>query len=148
MESAPKSAPWHQSMTVLMIATLLLPPLGLVLLWMRKDSGIGKKIFASFAILGLVASYLFFAYSHGLFARRDPNMEGHYDELERQRAEQRAVATGSSIAPSTADPNATNSAATTPSNANESKSGPVAPAVRSSRSYWTNYRGPARDGRY
>ena len=148
MESAPKSAPWHQSMTVLMIATLLLPPLGLVMLWIRKDSGIGKKIFASFAILALVASYLFFAYSHGLFARRDPNMEGHYDELERQRAEQRAAATPASSTPtSSADPKA-NPAAAAVSNANESKAGPVAPAVRSSRSYWTNYRGPARDGRY
>ena len=106
MESAPKSAPWHQSMTVLMIATLLLPPLGLVMLWMRKDSGIGKKIFASFAILALVASYLFFAYSHGLFARRDPNMEGHYDELERQRAEQRAATQASSMPTSSADPKA------------------------------------------
>jgi outer membrane protein assembly factor BamB len=148
MESAPESAPWHQSMTVLMIATLLLPPLGLVMLWMRKDSGIGKKIFASFAILALVASYLSFAYSRGLFARRDPNMESHYDELERQRAEQQAVATpASSIPTSSADPKA-NPAATTSSNANESKPGPVAPAVRSTRSYWTNYRGPARDGRY
>ena len=148
MESAPESAPWHQSMTVLIIATLLLPPLGLVMLWMRKDSGIGKKIFASFAILALVASYLFFAYSRGLFAGRDPNMEGHYDELERQRAEQRAAATPASSTPTlSADPKA-NSAAAAVSNANESKAGPVAPAVRSTRSYWTNYRGPARDGRY
>jgi len=148
MESAPKSAPWHQSMIVVMIATLLLPPLGLVMLWMRKDSGIGKKIFASVAILALVASYLFFAYSHGLFARRDPDMEGHYDELERQRAEQRAAATSASSTPTlSADPKA-NSAAPAVSNANESKAGPVAPTVRSIRSYWTNYRGPARDGRY
>ena len=132
-------------MTVLMIATLLLPPLGLVMLWMRKDSGTGKKIFASFAILALAASYLFYAYSHGLFARRDPNMEGRYDELERQRAEQRAAATPASSTPAlSADPKA-NSAAT---NANESKAGAVAPTVRSVRSYWTNYRGPARDGRY
>jgi outer membrane protein assembly factor BamB len=75
-------------------------------------------------------------------------MEAHYAELERQRAEQRAVATDSSMAPSTADPKATNLGAITASNANESKPGPTAPAVRPIRSYWTNYRGPARDGRY
>ena len=75
-------------MTVLMIATLLLPPLGLVLLWMRKDSGIGKKIFASFAILALSASYLIVAYNKGFFVLRDTSSESHYDELERQSSEQ------------------------------------------------------------
>jgi len=74
MESAPKSAPWHQSMPVLIIATLLLPPWpGHA--WMRKDSGIGKKIFASFAILALVASFCSSRIAAD-FRRRDPIWKG------------------------------------------------------------------------
>jgi len=148
MDSTSTSAPWHQSMKVLTIVTILLPPVGLVMLWMRKDTATGQKIFASLAILAMSASYLYFAYNRGFFARRDPSMEAHYAELERQRAERRAVATDSSMAPSTADPKSANPATTTASNANESKPGPAEPAVRSPRSYWTNFRGPARDGRY
>ena len=135
-------------MKVLTIATILLPPVGLALLWMRKDTKTGQKIFASLAILAMSVSYLFFAYSHGFFVRSDASSEAHYAELERQRAEQRAVATDVSLTPSTADPNAAHSAATA-SNANESKPVlPVAAAARSMRSYWTSFRGPARDGRY
>ena len=87
META-TSTPWHQSMKLLLIVTILLPPVGLVMLWMRKDTPVGQKIFASFAILAMSASYLYFAYSSGFFARRE-NLEAHYAELERQRAEQR-----------------------------------------------------------
>ncbi|MEK6324927.1 MAG: PQQ-binding-like beta-propeller repeat protein [Acidobacteriota bacterium] len=128
-----------------MIATILLPPVGLVMLWLRKDTETGKKVFASLAILALSASYLFYAYSSGFLVRPDPGLEAHYAELERQRTEQRAVATGPSGAPATADPKAASPASTTAANANESR--PAAP-VKSARSYWTNFRGPARDGRY
>jgi outer membrane protein assembly factor BamB len=144
--SAP--VPWHQSMKLLTIVTILLPPVGLVMLWMRKDTATGQKIFASLAILAMSASYLYFAYNSGWLARRDPNMEGHYAELERQRAEQRLAAASSSPAPSTADPNGANPATPPVANANTSTPSTAAAAVRSSRSYWTRFRGPVWDGRY
>ena len=148
MESAAKSAPWHQSMTVLMIATLLLPPFGLVMLWMRKDSGIGKKIFASFAILALSVSYLIVAYNKGFFVLRDTSSEAHYAELERQRAEQRELAANAPAVASTSEQQPQSPGASTNANATESKPAAVVAAAKSTRSYWTNFRGPSRDGRY
>lgn len=134
-------------MKVLTIATILLPPVGLVMLWLRRDTETRQKIFASFAILGLCASYFYFAHNSGFLTWSNPNMEAHYAELERQRAEQREIATGPSANPSPADQTAVISTPTT-ANANESKPSSVAAPVKSTRSYWTNFRGPARDGRY
>src|SRR6185503_10620007 len=147
MEPTTTSTPWYRSMKVLLIATILLPPVGLVMLWLRKDTETGMKVFASLAILVLSAAYLFYASISGLFVRPDPSLEAHYAELERQRAEQQqAVATGPSGAPTTADPKAS-PASSIAANANESKTA-VAVPLKSNRSYWTNFRGPARDGRY
>lgn len=142
MEPLSTPTPWYRSMKLLLIATIVIPPVGLVLLWMR-DETIGKKIFASFAILVLCASYLYYAYNSGFFRPSDSDMEAHYAELERQRAEQRESASAA-LAADQRQPNA----AVTNTNANESKAAPVAASVKSTRSYWTNYRGPARDGRY
>jgi outer membrane protein assembly factor BamB len=146
MDSPASSTPWHQSMKLLLIVTILLPPVGLVMLWLRKDTPTGQKIFATLALMAMSASYLYFAYNMGFFRPADPNMEAHYTELERQRAEQRALADNSSATPTAADPQAVNPAAAAVANANESTSSPS--AARSARSYWTNYRGPARDGKY
>lgn len=146
MEPTTTSTPWYRSMKVLLIATILLPPVGLVMLWLRKDTETGMKVFASLAILVLSVAYVFYASISGLLVRPDPSLEAHYAELERQRAEQQqAVATGPSGAP--ADPKATSPASSIAANANESKAA-VAVPLKSNRSYWTNFRGPARDGRY
>lgn len=144
MDSTSTSSPWHQSMLVLLIVTILLPPVGLVMLWMRKDTPVGQKVFASFAILVICLSYLYYAYNSGFF-RPAQDMEAHYAELERQRAEQREASPVPAAASPTDSPNA--NAANPVANANESKAG-AAPSTRSARSYWTSYRGPARDGRY
>jgi outer membrane protein assembly factor BamB len=131
-------------MKLLLIVTILLPPVGLVMLWMRRDTPTGQKIFASLALMAMSASYLYFAYNMGWLRGPDPNVEAHYTELERQRAEQRALADNASTSPSAADPKAASPAAV--ANANESTSSPA--VARSGRNYWTNYRGPARDGKY
>lgn len=147
MEPVPTPTPWYRSMAVLTVATILLPPVGLVMLWMRDDAETGKKVFASLAIVVLCASYLFFAYRSGFIAAPpDPATEEHYAELERQRAQQREATAGSSAASSGAaelPPGAGASA-----NANEPRPAPGSTPARSTRSYWTNFRGPARDGRY
>src|SRR4249920_3552073 len=114
MESTPTSAPWYRSMAVLTIVTILLPPVGLVMLWLRRDTTTWQKSFASLAILAMSASYLYFAYNSGFFQPSAANMEAHYDELERQRAEQRSSASGLSTGPSSGDPNSSDSSSTSP----------------------------------
>lgn len=145
MESTSETTPWYRSMKLLLVVTILFPPLGLVLLWMR-DETIGNKILASLGILVLSVSYLYYAYNSGFFRPSDRDMEAHYAELERQRAEQREAAVSGPAAP-TADQKPQSLAATN-ANASESKAAPAGAPVKSTRNYWTNYRGPARDGRY
>jgi outer membrane protein assembly factor BamB len=72
------------------------------------------------------------------------NNEEHYSELERHRAEQRA--TSDDAAP------ATENAAASPESPAPGAPGADAtagkPAAKPARTYWTDYRGPNRDGRY
>ena len=81
----------------------------------------------------------------GLFVGSGDN-EAHYSELERHRAEQRA-------APADAAP-ATEGAAASPESGTPGAPGADAaaasgkPSAKSLRTYWTDYRGPNRDGRY
>lgn len=99
-------------------------------------------------------------------ATTDPGTEAHYAELERQRAEQRASAPATdapaaavdSQAAQPADPNAqpatANAQQSTEAGASMQTPGqPTAPTASAEarparRNYWTNFRGPARDGRY
>ena len=149
MQSVFISTPWYRSTKAIILTAIVLPPVGLILLWARSDAETGKKVFGSLVIVALGVVYCFVLFGGGLFlANPDPRSEAHYAELERQRAQQREIATGASVAPSSADQKAANAASTTSANANESKAAAVAAPVKSTRSYWTNFRGPARDGRY
>ncbi|HYH86064.1 MAG TPA: PQQ-binding-like beta-propeller repeat protein [Pyrinomonadaceae bacterium] len=104
-------------------------------------------------VLGGVCAYLLFGTSRAT----DPGTEAHYAELERQRAEQSASAPATD-APAAADPQASpiadpaaqadpgaQAAGTAPAQA---ASQPAAIPGAARRNYWTNFRGPARDGRY
>src|SRR6185369_4698286 len=143
MEQSPGSNSQHRSLILVILAAVVLPPLGLILLWMRNDTEPGKKVFGSVGIIALAAVYGFLFFGRGVFvAQPDPSSEAHYAELERQRAAQREAAVANAPA---ADP-ATQAIAAAPANSNESK--PAAASAKSTRSYWTNFRGPARDGRY
>lgn len=147
MESISPPTPWYQSQALLIVATILLPPAGLILLWLRGDTETGKKVFGSIAILALGAAYLFIFAGSGFFARPDAASEEHYIELERQRAAQRETAAS---VPAAADQQPQSAIAVTTANANVPKpEGASAAAVgKSARNYWTNFRGPARDGHY
>lgn len=141
--------PWYHSWIAIIIASILLPPVGLILLWTRSDTETGKKMFGSVGIVALSAAYVFLLFGGGLLLDRlDPRSDAHYDELERQRAQQRETAGGAPGASPTADPKAETTVPTANANTTESKTAPVAAPVKSARSYWTNFRGPARDGRY
>jgi outer membrane protein assembly factor BamB len=143
------SPPWYRSWAAIIVAAILVPPVGLILIWMRSDTETGKKVFGSLGIVALSAVYLFLLFGGGfLLGKPDPRSEAHYNELERQRAQQRETASSAAAVSSTADPKAEATAPAAAGNANESKPGSVAAPAKSVRSYWTNYRGPARDGRY
>ena len=111
-------------------------------------------------VLGGVGAYLLFGAGNGT------NTDDHYAALERHRAEQQgqaALAAADPAAPAAADPQASPAAAVDPAAqvpqpgataaADPAAQVPAAnqaaaPAAPARRNYWTNFRGPARDGRY
>lgn len=129
-----KRAPWYLTRPVMLAAPVLV------------------------VVLGGVCTYLLFGARHAT----DPGTEAHYAELERQRAEQRASAPATDApvaadpsAAQPADPNAQPTAQQPADAAAQTSVAPVAgqPAAAPApaparRNYWTNFRGPARDGRY
>lgn len=145
-----ESTPWYRSLAALVVASILVPPVGLALLLARRDFNTQKKVLGSLCIVALTAGYVYL-----FIVMRGRSSEAHYTELERHREEQRQQATQDTVsptananAPSNADP-AAQAAQATVLNANGATSTahagePVAPA----RNYWTDFRGPMRDGRY
>src|SRR5258706_12407148 len=118
-----------QSAWSVLLAAVILPPLGFVLLWLRPGTRFSRKLLGSVVIAGWTVAYLslFFGLS---FPRSGSGMpqpafydkEAHYAELERSRA--------LAVPPEPTAPVKTTEAR------------PVGVA------YWTDFRGPHRDGRY
>lgn len=131
-----ESRPWYQTLPGVIVASVLLPPVGIVLLWMRRGSPIFVKALATVAILVLGAGYVF------LFTawRRSAQNEAHYTELEQHRAQQQSIAAQQPISQ---NPQASPGQAQAPASP-----GAEAAFAHATKNYWTNYRGPNRDGRY
>ena len=121
---------WHGSPVTLLLASLVLPPLGLIILWVRPKRGVVWKLAGSLvlAVWAVVYLYLFFGLRmevdgsavRPIFSFYKP--ESHYAALERSREI-------SEEPPTPAQSSTTASA-------------------RQRSTYWTNFRGPHRDGRY
>src|SRR5918997_5340233 len=133
--------PWHQSMVVIIIACILLPPVGLVLLWLNRKPPIHtpvRKIIGSLALVLLGISYVFLFNAW----QKSSENEAHYAALEQHR-QQQATQPASTAAPV---------AATTPVPQASASPSPgetaATPAPATGRNYWTNFRGPRRDGKY
>src|SRR6185436_980604 len=127
---------WYQTLPGLIILCVLLPPVGIVLLWTRRGSPMLAKAFITVALLVLSVDYIF------LFKgwRRSGQAEAHYDVVEQDRARQRSEAAQ--------QPNAQQPQAS-PGQPNAASSpGAEVALAHATRNYWTNYRGPNRDGRY
>jgi outer membrane protein assembly factor BamB len=76
--------------------------------------------------------------------RRSRTNEAQYDRVEQHRQQQAAQAqTTAAAAATTASPVAQPSASASPA-----AGGATQPTTTASRNYWTNYRGPRRDGKY
>lgn len=140
-----QSTPWYRSVTSLIAAALLLPPVGLVLLWARRQTPNRTKLVASLGIVLLGAGY-FFLYK--AWSKSSAN-EAHYAALEQQRAQQRreAMQQGAANNPAPAGATPTQQAGQ-PAAAPASGSSPESASAHAARNYWTNFRGPNRDGRY
>ncbi len=148
MFASQDSTPWYRSLTGLIAAAVLLPPVGLALLWMRRDTPARRKILGTLCIALLCAGYVYLFNAW----RRSSAYEAHYAALERHRAQQQGAAPNEaasqggaatavpagSAQPATAGQPGAPAATTTEQTA----------AAHTTRNYWTNFRGPNRDGRY
>jgi outer membrane protein assembly factor BamB len=129
------SVPWYRSLAGVVGASLILPPLGIVLLWMQRGTATATKILATVGIVALGAGYVFLYWQWSGNAAKD----AHYAALEANRAEQASQpVTSNQPSMNTAQPGA--SPTGSPGATNE--------AAHAGRNYWTNFRGPNRDGRY
>lgn len=147
---------WYRSWPALLLASLLLPPLGLILLWMRPGTRIPRKILGSLllGILGVVYLHKFF----GLHMEMDGTgvrpilsfhrTESHYAALEENRQRQRETLPQVGTAPATQTPLPEIIEESRSSAAQPAKTAAVAAPLKLPAAYWTDFRGPGRDGRY
>jgi outer membrane protein assembly factor BamB len=138
-----ESYSWHQSWFAVLLAAILFPPLGLLLLWVKRGSGLLLKLLGSVCIGFIAIAHLVLIF--GLRFEMDGSAsrpifffgtrESHYEALEEERAEQQRGL----VLPRTE------------STLLVSKDVPT-PEVEGLRgdldAYWTDFRGPNRDGRY
>jgi outer membrane protein assembly factor BamB len=135
MGSKTSTRPW-----IAVLLSVLIPPLGIVLLWARTRIGIPMKVFSSLGLIGLAAVYLIVFF--GLRAEVDGSgtwpifyfgtREAHYVELEEDRKDEAELP--SLVVPTQSLPTV------------EAK--PVPTSTTAPPAYWTDYRGPNRDGHY
>lgn len=146
MFATEESTPWYRSLAGVIAASVLLPPLGLALLWMRRDTAAKTKILATVCIVALTGGYLFAFRAW----RKASGNEAHYAALEQDRARQQSLA-GNPAAQT--DPNQPGNPAAAQQQGSPNATNPAVPSAETasahaSRNYWTNFRGPNRDGRY
>ncbi len=139
---------WHRNRALIWLLILGFPPMGLILLWMRRGSRLSTKLLGSLAAIVFLIAHLFLFW--GLSVEMDGGMrrprfsfkhtERHSKEIERRRAEDHSVDASQTqvalpaIAP---QPSRTVAPVQTPE---------PAPTVASA--YWTDFRGPSREGIY
>lgn len=143
-----ENSPWYRSLPALLLASVLLPPLGLILLWSNPKADKQAKLVGSLCIALLGAGYLYLfigtGFTSGMFVR-NPEADAHYSALERHRAQQREAAPGA--APEAAAPAV--EPVTDKVEAAPAVAGNAAPAAaKSSPAVWTDFRGPGRAGLY
>ncbi len=149
--------PWYRSLTALLLSSLLLPPLGLILLWIRPGLGFLRKLVGTvfLAVLSIAHLHFFFGLQleldgtgmRPILSFHSPNT--HYAKLEEHRLGQGdSPQQTASLAASPevgADPLEAQAAEMPESSTPEATS----PASDNHpKSDWPDFRGPARDSRY
>ena len=133
-----QSVPWYRSTIVMIVAAILLPPVGLVLIWLNRGRVL-TKIVASVAVVLISVGYLV---GFAMWQESRANNQ-HYTELEQHRQQQASEAPPATAAATAATPVPQASVAASPT-----AEAAAAAHASSTRNHWTNYRGPKRDGRY
>ncbi|HEU4477675.1 MAG TPA: hypothetical protein VFR80_04100, partial [Pyrinomonadaceae bacterium] len=143
MFASEESTPWYRSITGIIVASVILPPVGLVLIWMRKNTRVITKFVATAGIILLGVGY-FSAYQQW---QKSSANEAVFSAVEQDRARQHAEAaqSTSSVSPQVAVPPGATTATGQPAPGATTTD---AAAAHATRNYWTNFRGPNRDGRY
>lgn len=142
------------SAKVVLLVAILFPPVGVILLWLKRDTDTDKKLLGSVGIVALGVLYVVLLVNTGvlsnLFSQPDPNAEAHYTELEKHRAKQREELGAVGIANANQATDAASGAVVTNPNSAVATDAAAtnSTAVKPLRNSWTNYRGINRDGRY
>jgi outer membrane protein assembly factor BamB len=139
-----------QSRTVIWLFILILPPVGLLLLWMKRDSRLLAKLAGSLAVIASVILHLYFFW--GLRVELDAgftrpiisfkNAEKRSKEIERRHEEEHSVDASRMQIP------APPPAATPPVAVSLATKPPEETQSESRSTYWTDFRGPGRSGIY
>ncbi len=151
---------WHRSPTALLLAAVALPPVGVVLLWLYSGARTSTKVLRSVLIGAwtVTALVLFFGLRfemdgsgvRPLFKFDRP--DAHYANVERSRALQK-VQPVAEVRP-VVDAPPVREAPPAEAPAKVAAERPAPPPTRTARppatttAYWTDFRGPKRDGRY
>ena len=139
---------WYRNLVVIWTLVLLLPPLGLILLWMRRDSRLAAKLLGSLAAFAFAVVHLFLFWglrmemdgslTHPIFTLR--NRESHSAEIEKRRKEELSIDASQLQAPL---PETTPWVSATAATGAELRSPPAV-----DRFYLPEFRGPGRNGIY
>ncbi len=135
-------APWYRSTAVIIVACILLPPVGLELLWLNHKPPIHTPIRKIIGSLALVLLGIWYVFLFNAWQKSSEN-DAHFTALEQHRQQQ-----ASQIAPAAAAPVAATSPVPQASASPSPGETPATPAPATGRNYWTNFRGPRRDGKY
>jgi outer membrane protein assembly factor BamB len=142
------SVPWHKRPSVIWVLIIIVPPAGLILLWMRKDSRLAARILGSVMAILFTVLHLFLFW--GLHMEMDGsvtrpifsfrNSRRHNSELEQRHTEEQAADASLMQAPL---PQSTPAPAAPVRPAQPAEPSPAVHAA-----YWTEFRGPERQGIY
>ncbi len=132
--------PWYNSLPVLIVTCILLPPLGLVLLWLSRTPPIHTPIRKVIGSLLIVLIGIFYVQMFNSWSRAGTR-RAHDEAVEQHRQQQAAQAPASTAPVAAASPSPQASASVSPTET-------AATQPTASRSYWTTFRGPKRDGKY
>lgn len=132
------------------LAAIVAPPVGLVLLWVRRGPGVFLKLLASLGLIVLTVVYLFVFF--GMRVEMDGSGMGIVvsfgkpeklqEDLEEHRAKQKLDVPGGVQPVSTASAPAASAESTAPAAEEKPAIDPMSPAM------WPEFRGAARDGKY
>jgi len=147
-----------RSLPVLLLTCLLLPPVGLVLLWMRPETRLPKKLMGTLTVLVIAIAQLVLLFGMRFELGGDGRPaylhfgkgNRHAEELERSRASHGATVTEASAAPVVPAPTADAKVATPVTESGGLPTEPAKPdtVAPNPSAYWTDFRGPLRDGVY